>query len=73
MIRSFLAHFWKFDSLPWEAVQAFPASSLPSETLAPEGRPRGSLARWDKAVGVEKGFQGQMTSGPGRRGDAAQR
>lgn len=54
VIRSLLARFWKFDSLPWEAAQAFspssPSSSLPSGTLAPEGRPRSSLASSDKAL-----------------------
>ena len=65
LIRSFLAHFWKFDSLLSETTWAF-STSLPLEIFTPGS----SLSFWDKVLSqAERGFQGQMTLEPGRRGD----
>ena len=68
LIRSFPAHFWKFHPLPPESAQAFSTS----EICTPEATPGGFFTFWDKVLSqAEQGFQGQVTSEPGRRGDVA--
>ena len=65
LIRSSLAHFWKFDSLLSETTRAF-STSLPLEIFTSGS----SFSFWDKVLSqAERGFQGQMTLEPRKRGD----